>query len=102
VKSAEIEELRKVKAWNKSGKEVDAEIAILKEVTHSRVLEIPDNGSILVPVHFRPAAVQAKGRWWVLSITAYIYIEEEERQERIGMLRTILPRWLADAITDRD
>jgi hypothetical protein len=101
-KATEIEEIRKSKAWDGKSWELDAEAAFLKETTHARVVEIPDGGSVLVPVQFRPASAQAKDRWWVLSVSVRIVIEEEERAEWIGWLRANLPRWLADAITNKD
>jgi hypothetical protein len=65
---------------------VEAEIPIVKESTQTRMLEIPDGGVYLFLVQYRPRAVQEKNRWWVLSITARIVIEEEERLERKGLL----------------
>ncbi len=63
-----------------------AETPFLKKATHTEVLEIPDGGSILVPVHYRPASVRAENRRWVLRITPRIVIEEEEREIRRAKL----------------
>jgi hypothetical protein len=110
-RATEIQELRKVELWAPGlrgdqlppappeGK-VEAEIPFLKESTTAQLLEIPDGGSVLVPVGFRPPATQAKGRWWVLSVTARIHIEEEERQIRLGSLGDILPAVVADVLTN--
>lgn len=110
-RATEIQELRKVelRAPGLRGdqlppapaeEKVEAEIPFLKESTAAQVLEIPDGGSVLVPVAFRPPAAQAKGRWWVLSVTARIYIEEEEQQIRLGSLDAILPAVVADVLTN--
>src|SRR5205085_2891974 len=72
---------------------VAAEVPLVKESAYTQTLEIPDGGTILVPVHYRPPAAAAKDRWWVLAITPQIYIEEEERAERLMELRRLLP-WL--------
>jgi hypothetical protein len=101
-KDAEIEETLKVKVLVRPGTAFDAEIVFPKETSNTHVLAIPDGGATLVPVHYRPASVRAKDRWWVFCVSTRIYIEEEQRQERIQMLRTILPRWLADAVTKDD
>jgi len=53
---------------------------------------------MLIPVHYRPRSVQEKNRWWVLSITARIIIEEEEQQIRLTMLNEILPVLVADVL----
>jgi hypothetical protein len=95
-KSAEIEEIRKTKALNGKGEEVDAETPLLKETTQSRDLEIPDGGSLLLPVHYQPTLAVAKDHGWVLKVSVRIVIEEEERQEIIDALRGALPRWLLD------
>jgi hypothetical protein len=81
-KAAELEMIQKIKQVTAEGQEVDAELPLFKEHTQTRVVEIPDNGSHLVPVLYRPRAAREKGRWWVLNITARIIIEEEERQIR--------------------
>jgi hypothetical protein len=120
-KSAQVEEIHKVKVSPRGfshrivdgltaeGKleqkllppeQKDAEIAYVKESVHTRVLEIPDGGSILVAVNYRPSSLAAKNRWWVLSITPRIFIEEEERQIRQGALDSILPALVADVLNN--
>ena len=51
----------------------------MKESTQTTSRDIPDGGSVLVPVHYRPRSAQEKNRWWVLTITARIVMEEEEQ-----------------------
>ncbi len=65
-------------------KAIDAERVFVEESATTRVLEIPDGGAILVAVQYRPAALAAKQRWWVLRLTPRIWIEEEERMIREG------------------
>jgi hypothetical protein len=79
-------------------KQLDAEVAFVKESTYARVLEIPDGGTILVPVHYRSASAVANERWWVLSITPRIYIEEEEQAIREGALAGVHPVLIADIL----
>jgi hypothetical protein len=81
-KAAELEEIQKVKVFVAVGKEVAAELALFKEHTQTRVIEIPDGGTFIGPMLYRPLAARAKGRWWVLSITPRIVIEAEERTIR--------------------
>jgi len=83
--AAELKGMSKVKVWDLTGKEADIEVPVLDEATHSRGLIIPDGGSELVAVHYRPASAREKGQWWVLSLTPRIYIEEEERAIRRGL-----------------
>jgi hypothetical protein len=98
-KSTELRQVKKVKVvTDNKGTETDAEIPFLKESTHQQEFEIPDGGSHLVPVHYRPRSVQEKNRWWVLSITPRIIIEEEEQQIRAGMLMEVLPIIVADVL----
>jgi RNA polymerase sigma factor (sigma-70 family) len=82
-KSAELEGIDKVKVTlDNTGEEAFAEIPFLKESGHSQVRDIPDGGSFLLPLHYRPREARGKDRWLVLCITPRIYIEEEERQLR--------------------
>ena len=64
------------------------------------MLVIPDGGSMLVPVHYRPAALQTKGRWWVLAIEPRIIIEAEEYYFLKGWLENILPFVVKDVLTN--
>ena len=99
-KATELQRIEKVKVWDTTGKEVEAELPILDETIHSRAFIIPDSGSVLVPVHFRPPSLRAKDRWWVLSITPRIVIEEEERIIRQDSLESRLPALLADVLNN--
>ncbi len=98
-KVTELQRLEKLKVWDPQapapGKEVEAELPILDETVSSRPLLIPDGGSLLVPVHFRPESARAKDRWWALSITPRIVIEEEER-----ILRQPSPELLSALVAD--
>ncbi len=99
-KATELQRIEKVKVWDATGKEVAAELPILDETIHSRAFIIPDGGSLLVPVHFRPPSARAKDRWWVLSITPRIVIAEEEQIIRQGSLESALPALLADVLSN--
>lgn len=86
-------------------KDAEAEVPFVEESAHAQVLEIPDGGSVLAPVHYRPRAAEAKGRRWVLMVTARIYVEEEERQLRRAEgphepVRLLLPRASAERWDD--
>lgn len=59
--------------------DVTAEVPLLKETTQVRHLDLPDGGSLIVPVQHRPKSLQDANRWWVLVITTRIIIDEEER-----------------------
>jgi hypothetical protein len=91
--------VQKVKArWtpaadkNAPEQQMDAEIPLTDKATYSRRLEIPDGGSILVPVHWQPPAPERGKECWVLIITPRIYIEEEERAIREGERREKTPQ----------
>ncbi len=77
-KSVEIEDIEKVNAFDANENEVLAEVAFLKEFTLSQTRHIPDGGSFLLPLQFRPRAAK-DGRRLVAVIVPRIYIEEEER-----------------------
>ena len=78
-KISELEGIDKVPlAFDEKGKEATAEIAIVKESTFSAQRTIPDGGTLLVPLQYRPAGGK-EGRRWVARIEARIYIEAEER-----------------------
>jgi hypothetical protein len=80
--------------------DVQAEVPVVKEAVHSETLEIPDGGSILVPVHYRATALAQKGRWWAMTITPRIVIEEEERAILDQRLAVILPAVVDDILTN--
>jgi hypothetical protein len=78
-KISELEGIDKVPlAFDEKGEEAAAEIAIVKESTFSVQRTIPDNGTLLVPLQYRPAGGK-EGRRWVARIEVRIYIEAEER-----------------------
>jgi hypothetical protein len=83
-KSLEIEGIEKVKVVVdlKEGTEAVGEFVFAKEASFSQARYIPDGGSILLPLHYRPRAVKNSDRWLVAEITPRIYIEEEERTRR--------------------
>jgi RNA polymerase sigma factor (sigma-70 family) len=82
-KSVEVEGIDKVKVpLDGSEEESWAEVPFLKESGHSQVRDIPDGGSYLLPLHYRPREARGKARWLVVCVTPRIYIEEEERQIR--------------------
>jgi hypothetical protein len=84
-KAVAVQEVRKVRTFvGSAGIEALTEIPFLNESTHQQVLEIPDGGSILIPVYYRPQSLAAKNRWWVLSISARIRIEAEEERQLVG------------------
>jgi hypothetical protein len=82
-KSAELEDIEKVKVQlDNTGKETVAEIPFLKESAYSQVRDIPDGGTYLLPLQYRPRESKTKDRWLVVVVTPRIYVEEEERQLR--------------------
>jgi hypothetical protein len=102
-KAAELQQIKKVRRITFDGTEAEAEVPFLTQGTHERVLEVPDGGSILVPVHYRPASAKEKDRWWVLGISPRIIIEAEERAIFEGSLEPIqgaalLPELVADIL----
>jgi hypothetical protein len=54
----------------------------VKQASCSEARYIPDGGSRMLPLHYRPLAVRNKDRWLIAEITPRIYIEEEERARR--------------------
>lgn len=98
-KATEIRQVKKVKVMvTNDGKEVDVDIPFTNETTHLREFEIPDGGAMLIPVHYRPKALQDKNRWWVLHIQPRIWIEEEEKLFREQALGEITPLVVADIV----
>jgi hypothetical protein len=79
-KNLEIEGTEKVKVVDNKGKWADSEIVSTKEASFSRTQHIPDGGSLLVPLHYRPSAIRKNKRRLVAVISVQIYIEEEERE----------------------
>jgi hypothetical protein len=95
----ELQELKKVMASlpGVSEQKLVAEIPFLSVTTHTRVLEIADGGTILVPVQVRTPDL-GKDRFWVLAITPRIWIGEEERTIEKGALSELLPVVAADIL----
>src|SRR5204863_3106743 len=64
--AAELQEIQKQKVWVPAGvagdKKVDAEVPFVKETSYSQVRELPDGGTVLIPLHYRAASLP-KGRW---------------------------------------
>jgi hypothetical protein len=78
-KASELDGIQKIRYLTAEGNEVPAEVPLLREYTQTAIKVIPDGGTLLVPVLYRPRAVREKSRWWVLSITLSIIIEAEEK-----------------------
>ena len=66
-KAADLETIDRVTLIGDGEKEVEVETPIVKESTHTEVNNIPDGGSLLMPVDYRPRSLAAKNRWWVLA-----------------------------------
>jgi hypothetical protein len=82
-KSVELEGAEKVEVpLGGDVKKVTGSVAFLKEASSSKVVDIPDGGSFLLPLQYRPRAVRHNDRWLVALVTPRIYIEEEERAIR--------------------
>jgi hypothetical protein len=99
-RATELREIQKVKVLTAAEKNADAEVPIVMEATHTQDLDLPDGGSMLIPVHYRPQSIRAKNRWWVLSISPRIIMEAEEREIRRGYLDEVLPKLVADVLKD--
>jgi len=67
---------------DEKGAEAVAEIACVKESTLSVLRSVPDGGSLLLPMQYRPRTTKEKGRWLVAMIELRIRIEAEERRLR--------------------
>jgi hypothetical protein len=52
----------------------------LEEASSSATFEVGDGESILVPLHFLPAAAREKDRVWLLVVQPLIHIEAEEQE----------------------
>ena len=52
----------------KEGTEAVGELVFTNEASFSLSRYIPDGGSILVPLHYRPRAVRNKDRWLVAEV----------------------------------
>ncbi|MBI3823835.1 MAG: hypothetical protein HY289_14290, partial [Planctomycetes bacterium] len=111
-KGTELDEIRKVKDLGLriiehpgKGQEVApakdiAEIPILNETKHTRTIDLPDGGTRVVALHYRPRSLEEKKRWLVLVITARIVMEEEERRFLEGYLENAMPALVADVLSN--
>ncbi len=100
-RAVDLDGIDRVKVWDaRAEKEVVAEIPLLKESSHSQLRDIPDGATLLVPVQSRPRFLQAKARWWVLKVTPRIIIAEEEKFYRDSDIESLLPRLVADILTN--
>jgi hypothetical protein len=82
-KSLEIEGIEKViVVVDDKGTIAIGETVLLKEGSLSQVRDIPDGGSLLLPLQYRPGTARDKDHWLVVQVMPRIYIEEEERQRR--------------------
>ena len=97
-KAAEVELIEKVKVWLDFDKEPNAEIPHLAKSTHTLSRIVPDGGTIIVPVYYRPRSAKEKNRYLALVITARIRMEEEERRIRDAGLEEVLPLVVADVL----
>ncbi len=77
-KGTDVEGIDKVSV-QLDGKGAVAEIACVKESTIAMMRSIPDGGSLLLPLQYRPDGAKEKGRCLVVRIEARIYIAAEER-----------------------
>lgn len=83
-KSLEIEGVEQVKVVVDldKGTEAVGEVVFTKEGSVTQTRYVPDAGSFLLPIHYRPRALRKNDRWLVAEITPRIYVEEEERERR--------------------
>jgi hypothetical protein len=82
-RSLEVEGTEKVQVIvGDTLKEATAEMVFVNESSTSHVRYIPDGGTILIPLQYRPRDVRAKDHWLVARVAPRIYIGAEERQRR--------------------
>jgi hypothetical protein len=105
--ATELQEIQKRKVFmnrlgaaNDEGRMEVAEVPILKESATTQDLEIPDGGTILLPVHHRPRSLEEQKRWYALLISPRIIIEEEERHILLAMMGEAIPALVADVLTN--
>jgi hypothetical protein len=82
---ARIQRLKQV--VDNAGGEAEYDVPLLTTTTHAQEFELPDGGTILLPVAHRSKELREKGRWWVLKLTPRIYIEEEEKLFRAQQMK---------------
>jgi hypothetical protein len=79
-KSLEVEGSEKVNVVvDKKGTEAAGEIVFVKEQATSQARNVPDGGTILVPLQYRPRDAREKDRWLVARVTVEIHIKAEDR-----------------------
>src|SRR5262249_11293802 len=97
-KATELQEIKQTKMPVLAGApRVIGETPFLNVTTRAQVLEIPDGGTILVPIQVRTLDLP-KDRFWALAISPRIRIEEEERYIEKEALGEILPALAADVL----
>jgi hypothetical protein len=98
-KAVELRDILRVQQTDfTTDKKTDADTPFELNTTQTELLDIPDGGTILTPVQFRPRALRDKNRWLVLLISPRINIEAEERIIRKGELESRLPELVADVL----
>jgi len=79
-KSLEVEATEKVNlGLDDKGNAIVGEVALLREGRLSQVRDIPDGGSLLLPLQYRPRVTRNNDRWLVVVVVPRIHIEEEEQ-----------------------
>jgi hypothetical protein len=82
-KGAQLEGIDKVSVvLDEKGAQAVAEVAFLKESTFSTMRNLPDGGTLLLPLQYRRGSANEKERWLVARIEPRIYIAAEERRIR--------------------
>lgn len=81
-KGVEIEGSEKVGIPGEKDRDAVAEIVFLKEGWLSQVRDLPDGGSFLLPLQYRPRTARENERWLVVRVVPRIVIEAEERVRR--------------------
>jgi hypothetical protein len=85
-KGTELEGIDKITVvLDDKGSEGTGAVAAVKESVFSIARNVPDGGSILLPLQYRPASAKEKGRWLVVRVQPRIYMEEEERRIQAGL-----------------
>jgi hypothetical protein len=98
-KAVELRDILRVqKSDFLTDKKTDADTPFELNITQTELLDIPDGGSIITTVQFRPAALREKKRWFVLLISPRINIEAEQQIIRKSALDDRLPELVADIL----
>jgi hypothetical protein len=99
-KAAEVKGVSRTGVPGQKGREARADAPLLDRDVYAQDLVIPDGGSALVPVRYRPPSARARDRWWVLDVTPRIRIEEEEWEVVRATLAPVLRDVVADLLTN--